>query len=106
MRAQILLAALFLTSSVAIAADTYVDGYYKKDGTYVAPHHQTKQDNKLYNNYSAEGQTNPYTGAQGTKKHEYSTPPAYPKSEPLYTAPTYQSPYSYDQPKRKNPYGY
>ncbi len=94
----------------AFAADTYVQGYYKRDGTYIAPHHQATRDDKLYNNYSSQDQINPYTGTYGTKRNEYSSPPAYQKSSPLYTpqfTPQSNYNYGYQEPKRKtNPYGW
>lgn len=51
----------------AFAKDTYVKGYVKKDGTYVQPHYRTSPDSNPYNNYSTKGNTNPYTGKEGTK---------------------------------------
>jgi|WetSurMetagenome_2_1015567.scaffolds.fasta_scaffold78020_2 hypothetical protein len=51
---------------LAIAEDVYVDGYYKKNGTYVEPYHRTSPNNSIYDNYSTKGNTNPYTGQQGT----------------------------------------
>lgn len=48
-------------------ADTYVNGYYKKDGTYVAPHYRSSPNGSTYDNYSTRGNTNPYTGKRGTK---------------------------------------
>lgn len=47
------------------AADVYVRGYIKKDGTYVAPHYRTSPDGNPYNNYSTRGNTNPHTGEKG-----------------------------------------
>lgn len=47
---------------------THVKGYTKKNGTYVAPHNRTKPDKSKSNNWSSEGNTNPYTGKQGKKK--------------------------------------
>jgi hypothetical protein len=85
----------------ASATDTYVQGYYKQDGTYVAPHHQSKADDKLYNNYSSQGQVNPYSGAQGTKRNEYSNPPAYEKSSPL-NAPQQSNQSTYGQQQKKS----
>jgi len=43
-----------------------VDGYARKDGTYVSPYRATNPDNTQYNNYSTKGNTNPYTGKEGT----------------------------------------
>lgn len=38
-----------------------VQGYYRKDGTYVQPHVRTKPDGNPYNNYSFPGNYNPNT---------------------------------------------
>lgn len=51
---------LALTSSSAIAVD--VDGYYRKDGTYVERHQRTSPDSNPYNNYSYPGNYNPNSG--------------------------------------------
>jgi hypothetical protein len=65
---RIAAAALFGVTMFATpaSADTYVNGYFKNDGTYVQPHYRTNPDSNSYNNYSAQGNTNPYTGRQGT----------------------------------------
>jgi len=44
-----------------------VKGYYKKDGTYVQPHKRTAPNNRVDDNWSTAGNTNPYTGKRGTK---------------------------------------
>ncbi len=62
--------ALTLIASLAAfnaKADVYVDGYTRKDGTYVQPHHRFSPDSTPNNNWSTQGNTNPYTGEQGTK---------------------------------------
>jgi len=46
---------------------THVKGYHKKDGTYVQPHHKTKPNTTKLDNYGTKGNTNPYTGKEGTK---------------------------------------
>jgi hypothetical protein len=48
--------------------DVPVDEHSKKDGTYVPPHYRTKKNKTEYDNYSAEGNYNPYTGKKGSKK--------------------------------------
>lgn len=53
--------------SLSAAADNYTRGYMRKDGTYVQPHYQTAPDRNPYNNYSTQGNTNPYTGQAGTR---------------------------------------
>jgi hypothetical protein len=45
-----------------VCAQTRVDGYYRKDGTYVQPHSRTTPDGNPYNNYSFPGNYNPNTG--------------------------------------------
>jgi len=45
----------------------HVDGYYKKNGTYVAPHYRTSPNDTTQDNYSTRGNVNPYTGQGGEK---------------------------------------
>lgn len=77
----ILILGIFLfTWNFSYAGDTFVRGYFKKDGTYVAPHYRTKPDNNPFNNYSTRGNVNPYTGKRGYK-NPYSNP-SYQRSVP------------------------
>ena len=55
------------SSPLTFANDVDVNGYYKNDGTYVQPHHRTSPDNDKSDNWSTEGNINPYTGKKGTK---------------------------------------
>jgi hypothetical protein len=55
-------------------ADTYVRGYTLPNGTYVAPHHRSSPDNSYNNNWSVQGNVNPYTGQQGTHAQRYEAP--------------------------------
>lgn len=66
----ILLCSVFFltTASFTFAKDTYVNGYRRKDGTYVRPHYRSTPDNSFSNNWSTKGNTNPYTGKPGYKK--------------------------------------
>jgi hypothetical protein len=48
----------------------HVNGYYRKDGTYVQPYVRSSPDGNPYNNYSYPGNTNPYTGKVATGKAE------------------------------------
>lgn len=45
-----------------------VRGYFRKDGTYVAGHKRTAPDGDFNNNWSTQGNVNPYTGEVGTKR--------------------------------------
>ncbi len=58
-------------SGSSFAQSTYVKGYTKKDGTYVAPHHRSAPDGNKNNNWSTQGNTNPYTGKSGTQAPTY-----------------------------------
>ena len=57
--------ALFCVGNSAYA-DTYVNGYTRNDGTYVQPHYQTNPNSTKLDNYSTQGNVNPYTGKAGT----------------------------------------
>jgi opacity protein-like surface antigen len=82
--------AVVLFAAPALAGDTYVDGYVRRDGTYVAPHYRSEPDSNPNNNYSAQGNTNPYTGQQGTV-NPYTTQNAY-VAPPVYNPPVYNPP--------------
>jgi hypothetical protein len=55
-----------LAPSEPVSADTYVRGHTRQDGTYVQPHYRSNPDNNRLNNFSTEGNYNPYTGKAGT----------------------------------------
>lgn len=60
----------FLICSLGIAnADTYVRGYTKSNGTYVAPHYRSDPDGYIGNNWGTYPNVNPYTGKIGTKRY-------------------------------------
>ena len=77
----------------AALADTYVHGYHRKDGTYVAPHYRSDPDSSRFNNYSTRGNVNPYTGREGTVD-PYRTPSSPPSNYGYGGGPSqYQNPY-------------
>jgi hypothetical protein len=45
-----------------------VRGYFRKNGTYVAGHRRTAPDGNFNNNWSTQGNVNPFTGKVGTKR--------------------------------------
>lgn len=51
--------------------DQQVSGYTRSNGTYVEPYHRSQADSNPYNNYSTQGNTNPYTGQRGYKSPGY-----------------------------------
>ena len=64
-----LTALLVLILSASAYADVRVRGYTRKDGTYVAPHYRSSPNNTVYDNWSYKGNTNPYTGEQGSSTY-------------------------------------
>ncbi len=69
------LSTLFVTT--VVIAGEYVQGYTRKDGAYVEGYHRSSPDSKKFNNYGAQGNTNPYTGERGSQRHEFSNPSIY-----------------------------
>jgi len=67
---KFLLAFLCFTA-LNVLADTYVNGYIKKDGTYVNGYTRSSLNSTNTDNYSTQGNSNPYTGSQGTKAQDY-----------------------------------
>ena len=85
---KILLAAVFgacaLFAGQQAKADDYVGGYFRSNGTYVAPYFRTHADHDFYNNYSTYPNINPYTGSMGTR-----LTPSY---SPSFSIPSYRMP--------------
>ena len=67
----LMLTGLLLCFSISFA-DTYVNGYYKRDGTYVNSYTRSSPDSTNWNNYSTQGKSNPYTGSNGSRARDYS----------------------------------
>lgn len=53
------------TSIAAASADEYVHGYTRSDGTPVQGYYRSDPNGTTSDNYSHEGNTNPYTGQRG-----------------------------------------
>ncbi len=68
--------AIILSTSIAEAKKAnggsggshHVNGHFKKNGTYVQPHHATNPNHTQRDNYSSKPNVNPYNGKQGTKE--------------------------------------
>ncbi len=58
----------FMLASPALA-DTFVDGHFRSDGTYVQPHYRSAPDGNFFNNWSTRGNVNPHTGQSGTRDY-------------------------------------
>jgi hypothetical protein len=74
-----MLAAALLIAGAPAFAQVHVNGYTKKDGTYVAPHERTAPNHTNLDNYSTKGNVNPYTGQPGTKEPD---PYGYQNTQP------------------------
>ncbi len=86
------LAVLFLFSFSGFA-DVYVKGHYRSNGSYVKSHYRSSPDSSRNNNWSTQGNTNPYTFKAGTR----------PRSN--YNAPKQRSLFN-SAPKQKGRLGY
>ncbi len=58
--------AVLLMAFAAEAGGKRVGGYVKKDGAYVEPYARSESNSTRVDNYSAEGNINPYTGKKGS----------------------------------------
>ncbi len=70
----VLLFGLLLPLSEGIA-QVYVQGYYRSDGTYVAPHWRSSPDGSYNNNWSVSPNVNPFTGRRGTRRPTWNDRP-------------------------------
>jgi hypothetical protein len=70
---QLLIATLLACAvfpSVAMGAER-VDGYMRKNGTYVAPHWRSESNSTRNDNYTTRGNKNPYNGNKGYEQDDY-----------------------------------
>lgn len=75
MKKTILIIATLVASATAQAES--VQGYVRKDGTYVAPHMRSAPDSNRYNNYGSQS-------FGGNQRDEFSSAPAYNRRNPGY----------------------
>ena len=98
-----ILVLLFCFIGVAFASDVYVKGYYKKNGTYVAPHYRKSPNSTVRDNFSYKRNVNPYTGKTGKNYYKNSpTSEYYNPSYKTYKNKTYKTP-SYKRKTYKTP---
>jgi hypothetical protein len=50
-------------------SQTHVNGYYRSNGTYVAPHYRSSPNYTKADNWSTLGNVNPFTGSLGTRTY-------------------------------------
>lgn len=95
MKKIIFAAALLIASFNSYAQKTtYVDGYIRSNGTYVQGYMKTSPNNTRNDNYSTIGNTNPYTGSNGTKPRDNYYPSTY-STTTNYNSRTYTPRYKY-----------
>ena len=85
---RIAITACLCLLAFASFADEYVNGYFKKDGTYVEGHFKTSPNVTNHDNYSTQYNVNPYTDTTGSRAPDYS-PNAYNfgQGQIIYTGP-------------------
>lgn len=66
---KILLALTMVLLSASLVYAGWVNGYTRKDGTYVSGYNRSDSNNTVRDNYSYKGNTNPYTGKEGTNHY-------------------------------------
>jgi len=103
---RLLLALILAATAVGtLAADEWVSGYLRNNGTYVSGYWRSDRDNSFWNNYSSWGNTNPHTGARGYELPsctEYTSNPSYYSytyRPAEYYSKTILSSYSYTTPE-------
>jgi hypothetical protein len=93
MRSLVLSGMIVVLAGNAFAQTSYHRGYIARNGTVVQPHYQTMPDSSRLNNWSTQGNVNPYTGREGTvnpyaPRNVTPTVPSYP-AMPSYPATPY-----------------
>ncbi len=85
-----ILLTIVLFAAMGTFAQTYVNGYYKSNGTYVESHYRSSPNNTKLDNWSTYGNVNPYTGAVGTRTYtDYNNYGS--KNNSYYSYPSYNS---------------
>jgi len=95
----LVLGIFFLLISFCYSGDVWVNGYYRKDGTYVAPYYRSSPNDTVRDNYSYKGNVNPYTGEVGHNYYRNN-----PTSE--YYQPNYQPQQQYNYKQQLPTYNY
>lgn len=61
------------SSNVTNSSVRYQNSYTRDDGTYINSHYKTNSNSTNYDNFSTSGNSNPYTGVNGTRAKDYSS---------------------------------
>ena len=89
MRSLLFILAFVFTSVLTYAqSQTWVNGYYKSDGTYVQGHYKQTPNSTNHDNWSTTQQRNPYTLDNGSRAKDYSSDTYnYGSGQTIYTGP-------------------
>ena len=94
LRKVMLAGVLSLTIVSPALADTFVNGYFRCDDTYVEPHNRSNTDGNFWNNWGTRGNVNPYTGQRGTLQSPSQAFPNYQgysfPRQPDWSSPSYR----------------
>ena len=63
---------IYITPTQTNTDTRYQQGYIRDNGTYVQPHMKTESNGTNLDNYSTQGNTNPFTLEQGTRAKDFS----------------------------------
>lgn len=66
---KLLALSIVLSAAFTSLPQTWVRGYTRSNGTYVAPHYKSSPNYTKVDNYTTIGNINPYTGSVGTKTY-------------------------------------
>jgi hypothetical protein len=97
---RILVALLALLVIGTAGAQVHVRGYFKKNGTYVAPYTRSAPNHSTLDNYSTRGNYNPYTGKAGTENPYPVATYSAPRVTYSAPAPSYSPPADYQAQKQ------
>jgi hypothetical protein len=79
----------FLLAAFCSFSQTYVRGYTRSNGTYVQPHYRSSPNYTKADNWSTNGNVNPYTGSVGTRTYSNYNNSVYYYSTPTQTRTTF-----------------
>jgi len=82
---RLLAALLVVVCFVSLSFAKWVDGYTKKNGTYVSGYSRSESNATVQDNYSYKGNSKPSTGKTGTNYYKSSPSGAYYDGTPKQT---------------------
>ena len=90
---KLIFSILFMVAGATVNAQSFgndvcTNGYFNNSGTYVNGYYKTQPNNTNWDNYSTQGNQNPYTGDYGTRARDFSNDSYnYGSGQTIYTGP-------------------